>query len=205
MSEIEQPGHPAQENLLAREDPIERIPNLGPIRIRTLNKAGLRTLNDFLPLSAEELSKIPGITPVKAKQILDYIQEHLEKPSPAIKEEPATVAPTNREMLSALAQDLTLRAQELLKGEDSSVLSHGMSHQLARIIILCDLTLHDQVAFRKPRKSVNHLKAMLEMVVSATTQLRDGTIKQSKVSVALRDRRRKLKELCVRKNSESKS
>ena len=205
MSEIEHPGHPAQEILLVGEDSPERIPNLGPIRLRTLNKAGLRTLNDIMTLSAEELSRIPGITPVKAKQILDYIQEHVEKPSPPPMEETAEGAPSNRELATTLAQELMNQAQELLKGENSSELSHGMSRQLARIIILCDLVLHDQVALRKPRKSVNHLKAMREMIVSASAGLHDGKIKQSKVSVAMRDRRRKLKELCVRKNSEGKN
>lgn len=205
MSEIEHPGHPAQEIPLVGEDSPERIPNLGPIRLRTLNKAGLRTLNDIMSLSAEELSRIPGITFVKAKQILDYIQEHVKKPSSPPMEETATVAPSNRELVTTIARELMNQAQDLLKGENSSELSHGMSRQLARIIILCDLILLDQVALRKPRKSVKYLKAMREMIVSASAELHDGKIKQSKVSMALRDRRRKLKELCVRKNSEGKN
>jgi hypothetical protein len=107
-----------------------------------------------MALSAEELSRIPGITPVKAKQILDYIQEHVQKPSPPPTSETPARAPSNRDLTTTLARELMNQAQELLKGENSSELSHGMSRQLARIIILCDLILHEQVALRKPRKSV---------------------------------------------------
>ena len=48
---------------------------MGPSRIRGLIKAGFDTLQSLKEASIEQLTEVPGLTEVKAKQIKDYLEQ----------------------------------------------------------------------------------------------------------------------------------
>jgi hypothetical protein len=48
---------------------------MGPIRLRALQKAGWRSLKALQQASVQELETIPGMTPIKAQQLLDYLAQ----------------------------------------------------------------------------------------------------------------------------------
>ncbi|CCW36701.1 NAD-dependent DNA ligase [Chthonomonas calidirosea] len=54
---------------------LHRIPGLGPIRVRALQKAGFDSLAALQHSSEESLAAIPGIGPIKARQIKNYVEQ----------------------------------------------------------------------------------------------------------------------------------
>lgn len=66
---------------------VADIPGLGPIRIRALQKAGWTSLKELRDSSVEALCmSVPGMTPIKAQYILDYLRpfsnQALKPPKP---------------------------------------------------------------------------------------------------------------------------
>lgn len=55
-------------------DMLENIPGIGIIRLRALKKAGWHSISALRKATLEDLLAVPGITPIKAQQILDYVQ-----------------------------------------------------------------------------------------------------------------------------------
>src|SRR5438552_3820092 len=52
---------------------VECIPGMGPIRTRALRKAGWETMERLRKATLADLMAVPGITEIKARQILDYL------------------------------------------------------------------------------------------------------------------------------------
>ncbi len=59
--------------LIANEADIEEIPGIGPIRCRSIKKAGHKTAGDLRRLSVDQLAAIRGLTAIKAKQLFIYL------------------------------------------------------------------------------------------------------------------------------------
>ncbi len=55
-------------------DMLENIPGIGIIRLRALKKAGWHSISALRKATLEDLLAVPGLTPIKAQQILDYVQ-----------------------------------------------------------------------------------------------------------------------------------
>ncbi len=53
---------------------LHQIPGLGLIRVRALIKAGYTDIASLRSASQKQLEKVRGITPIKAKQILDFLK-----------------------------------------------------------------------------------------------------------------------------------
>ncbi len=61
---------------------VADIPGLGPIRIRALQKAGWTNLKKLREAKVEALcATVPGLTPIKAKYILDYLAQFQSLPA----------------------------------------------------------------------------------------------------------------------------
>jgi len=58
------------------------IPGLGPIRVRALQKAGLESLAALHAAPLELLTKVPGMSPIKAQQIKAFLDALPEIPPP---------------------------------------------------------------------------------------------------------------------------
>ena len=56
------------------EPGIESIPGLGPIRARSLKKAGFENISQLRSATLEQLSAVPGITEIKANQLQEYLR-----------------------------------------------------------------------------------------------------------------------------------
>lgn len=62
---------------------IEAIPGLGPIRARALKKAGFETVAKLQQASIADLCAVPGVTEIKAGQLLAYLHGEREQVGPA--------------------------------------------------------------------------------------------------------------------------
>ncbi len=70
------------------------IPGLGPIRIRALQKAGWTNLKALRDTTVEALcDSVPGMTPIKAKYILDYLAQFTNQALKPPKPPKQTLAP----------------------------------------------------------------------------------------------------------------
>ena len=61
------------ERKAAIEVTVDCIPGMGPIRTRALRKAGWETMERLRKATLADLIAVPGITEIKARQILDYL------------------------------------------------------------------------------------------------------------------------------------
>src|SRR2546421_11160720 len=61
------------EHKAATEVTVDCIPGMGPIRTRALRKAGWETMERLRKATLADLIAVPGITEIKARQILDYL------------------------------------------------------------------------------------------------------------------------------------
>jgi hypothetical protein len=52
---------------------LSEIPGMGPIRVRALNKAGINSVCSLKNASLEQLTSIPGITPIKASEFVAFL------------------------------------------------------------------------------------------------------------------------------------
>jgi hypothetical protein len=81
----------------AESDPgIETIPGLGPIRARSLKKAGYESIAQLKKATAEQLAAVPGITEIKASQLVEYFRGEIDsvttKPTAKPTRQPKAVA-----------------------------------------------------------------------------------------------------------------
>src|SRR5688572_15191437 len=58
------------------------IPGLGPIRVRALLKAGFDTPAALRAADLTTLSAVPGLTEIKARQVLDFLAQFPALPDP---------------------------------------------------------------------------------------------------------------------------
>src|SRR5262249_28316010 len=56
------------------QEPIDNLPGLGIVRVRALRKAGYETVGSLRSANEEQLTAVPGITAIKARQILEQLQ-----------------------------------------------------------------------------------------------------------------------------------
>jgi NAD-dependent DNA ligase len=71
--ELDVPIHPPQT--------MAEIPNLGPIRVRALKKAGFTSLAALQSAEMSALATVSGISETKAKQVLEYLAQFPSLPS----------------------------------------------------------------------------------------------------------------------------
>jgi hypothetical protein len=78
------------------ETPVDQIPGIGIIRARALKKAGWPTVASLRSAKVDDLTAVPGITEVKAAQILEYIH--------GLEEAPAAAAPSKTKSKKAVVE-----------------------------------------------------------------------------------------------------
>ena len=201
---------------------VDQIPGIGIIRARALKKAGWPTVGALRRASADDLTQVPGITAVKAAQILDYIQNlpltssngsgdtvqpvsTPKKSRPAEVIEIAVVPVTSSEELVPvyamqsprdLMQDVAMSAQVLLTSEFSGKWERPFAAQLGKLI-----TLHEKWERYEPlgRKQTKQLLELLQKIhrLLTETPVSEFTKRKSQDRLAevLRDRRRKVRDI----------
>jgi len=68
---------PPEEEMVSQV-PLAELDGLPPAILQTLEQAGYRMLNDILDLEGEDITKIPGIEPEAAQQLLAFLTELTE-------------------------------------------------------------------------------------------------------------------------------
>ncbi|HEX5387634.1 MAG TPA: transcription termination factor NusA [Gemmatimonadales bacterium] len=63
------------EDEMVSQVPLTELKGLSPELIAILNGAGYRTLNDVLDLDRDDVTKIPGMTPEAAEQLMTFLAE----------------------------------------------------------------------------------------------------------------------------------
>jgi hypothetical protein len=96
------------------------IPNLGPIRLRALQKAGYHDLRELKTAPLSVLAAVPGMSEIKAKQLTDYLSQFPELPDMPLASAPA-VKRTRPDHSQRPDLQLTAKAAKIL-GEMSHVL-----------------------------------------------------------------------------------
>lgn len=121
---------------------LHQIPGLGPIRVRALIKAGYSDIASLRSASQKQLERVRGITPIKAKQILDYLKgfDHTgqakveQEAAPPVKE-PATVpAPPMHEDLTDVGNRLIGVAAMLLSVPYAARFRPRLINQIRKLI-----------------------------------------------------------------------
>jgi NAD-dependent DNA ligase len=192
----------------------ETIPGLGIIRARALRKAGWNSIASLKRATLADLASIPGISEMKAQQILDFVRASRpaedaaldadrEEAAPAaesrvsIQQEPSAPVPVETP-LQSLAWKVVSSVTLLLQSEQSDSLSPRLARQL-----------HKMLAYAERLAKAGTAKA--DMVDRAETQLLKitnvlsktagqglpGPNRQDKLADELRSRRRKLKAMLV--------
>ena len=72
------------------ESDIDQIPGIGIIRVRALRKAGWPTIASLRNANLENLLAVPGMTEIKAGQILEFVASQTpvaEAPTPKVKKD----------------------------------------------------------------------------------------------------------------------
>lgn len=85
---------------MAKNNPVQIVPNapqtlaeipgLGPIRIRALQKAGWNSLLALSKATVEQLTTIPGMSSIKAQQLLDYLAQFPKLTDGTVPKKPTT-------------------------------------------------------------------------------------------------------------------
>lgn len=205
------------------EVPVNLIPGIGVIRARSLKKAGWDTVASLRTATLDDLRAVPGITEVKAAQILDYIQslpvappKPVRRRTPAVKP-PAVEAPPAdaiavifteplpvEEQVAVYAiqsprdlmQDIALNAQLLLTCEFAGKWERPFVAQLGKLI-----TLHDKWDRFEPlgKKQSKLAMEMLQKIYRLLTETSVTEItkrkSQDRLAEELRDRRRRVRDV----------
>ena len=121
---------------------LQDIPGLGPIRIRSLIKAGFSNLALLRAADSDALSNVPGMTPVKALAVVNFLSQFKELPDA----EPAKAKSTTHDALSS---------------DESNRLQIAVSQVLCKSV---RLLLSPQAPDFRPRllKSLERLSTRLE-------------------------------------------
>jgi hypothetical protein len=196
MGSSDLPGQIPANQSFKNDDPVDCVPHLGPIRIRCLQKAGIHSIGDLRKMTADQLQLVRGITPIKAKEIVEMVG----MPDNPTKEEPVTA---ETEAASDINKDEHIRektrmlgklAAELLHGDSASRLNADMSRQLARIIVMADDLAEGQFVVCKQEKVVNQIHRMLDMLQKCIHGQDWTTASQKRYVDELKKRRHKIKE-----------
>src|SRR2546421_4076094 len=100
------------EHKAATEVTVDCIPGMGPIRTRALRKAGWETMERLRQATLADLIAVPGITEIKARQILDYLAGAEAANGPAARKSSAKPAtPTRQRQSVGKPTDLTAERQ----------------------------------------------------------------------------------------------
>lgn len=188
---------------------VDTIPGIGVVRVRALRKAGYSTLDALAPLTVDQLATVPGITPIKARQILDYVQSAQPARGRRLKAVPAAAQAVVRSvagpdrgdpkaaetphavvMLSALSRE----ASTLLKAEQSVTFERRLARQLGKLA-----ALSGRLAASAPPKAVGdldgHMARLSELLHEVACEKAIPKAKQGKLADRLRDRRKRLQRV----------
>jgi hypothetical protein len=94
------------------ELPVDQIPGIGIIRARALKKAGWPTVGSLRDAGLQDLLSVPGLTEIKAAQILQYVQDSHQAP-PSSRRRAKRDAPRLVVVLQAEAEPVLAQPEEI--------------------------------------------------------------------------------------------
>ncbi len=189
-------------------DSIEAIPGIGIIRARTLRKAGFETVEALRGISVEDLTAVPGITEIKARQILDYVGG--QRPAPEkvrrdghrrVSTQPSVTVvdgPTAPSLTESI-REFSSEAASLLSSDRASHFSGRLARQLGKIAALSGRVAED---IRVDPEDMGRFRTDLHKIhkllseVSFSEKL--GRRTQEKLTDRLRDARKELEAIVDR-------
>jgi hypothetical protein len=134
------------------------LPGLGPIRLRALQKAGWESLDGLSKADPEALAKIPGITLIKAQQIVDYLAQFPNLPTKPVEPPdlppPAPAEATKESKLTPLAVQVMRAVLDILIHlADTEIRPRllrelALSAQLAQLVALSHAPLSKEIRIR---------------------------------------------------------
>jgi endonuclease III len=206
-------------------DMLENIPGIGIIRLRALKKAGWHSISALRKATLEDLLAVPGITPIKAQQILDYVQSLPEDPTtqgvPQDQEAASSdttshtsaqerqpppgkylvhssqpKASTSIETAQAFLQRITLSASLLLSHLPTNDPDGKLAKQLSRWIDVCEqIQAAANISEKKVKRALAGLERVCLLLEKAAARDSIGNKRVSQLIEELREQRRELKKL----------
>ncbi len=180
----------------ATTHPVDDLPGLGIVRIRSLRKAGYETIESLREASEEQLATVPGITPIKAKQILQQLNGTTHELAPSARA--VSVAPPSAPSLGSLepaflsaARRISAQATALLSANASSELERRLARQLGRAALAADhIVANDRLHPVAGKKLTSILVRLNEILDDFAADGQFGHRKQEKLADRLRTARK---------------
>jgi hypothetical protein len=182
-------------SLPSADDNLEGIPFLGETRRAALALAGLRTRQDLMRATVEQIGGVKGVGMVNAARVKDYLQsqtENLSSPPTAIDPE---LADTNQQV-----QDIFQKledASSLLKEHlPAKSRAKNLGRQLAKLDnVAAELAEGpDTLSAAQLEKAVKTLDKIAALLTSAANLEKLTPKKQAVLIEELRDRRKRLEK-----------
>lgn len=188
-------------------DSVHRIPGIGIVRARALEKAGYSTLAQVKTLKVDDLTAIRGISDIKAQQILDFVaglktaSRRTRRPAPP--REPAPAPPQAPEppvvlegLVREAAKEISRVSAELLRSPNSAQFNNKLARQLGKLAFYSDrLGAAGLPAGANGERFASRLNKLKDLLATLAADPHTGTAKQTKLSIRLRSIRKELQNL----------
>jgi hypothetical protein len=203
ITDESQPAKP-----VSLSDSVHRIPGIGIVRARALEKAGYSTLAQVKSLKVENLTAIRGISEIKAQQILDYVGSvrpavQRSRRAPVLRAPVSAPAPTpppsNPAVLDALvreaATEVSTVTANLLRSPASAQFDKRLARQLGKLAFFSERVaangLPTGANAERFASQLNKIKDLLAALFGAPP---GGPKKQEKIADKLRSARKELQD-----------
>jgi hypothetical protein len=195
---------------------LETLPGMGPIRARALRKAGWDSIASLKKATVADLTAVPGITEIKARQLVEYLQQPASAPAlppqptsrtrlkltaetaaKAVSPEPTEgrASVTALQSLQSLAAETGRAADGLLKSSLASTLDEPLVRQLGKLISLTEHTAGiKKLGPKRCERAASSLRKIGEALAQIATAEKLGAKKQERIAEELRDGRRQLEK-----------
>jgi hypothetical protein len=208
--------------------PVESIPGIGIIRARALRKAGWPTVESLAEAGIADLTAVPGITEIKAAQIMEYIRslppakpvrkrsagKTVETPPVTATPQPPAesisitfTAPPEEEQAAVegvqsvrdLIQDVALSAQLLLTSEFAAKWEREFTSQLGKLISLHEKwDRFEPVGKKQSKLAMELLQKVYRLLTETPIEELTKRKSQQRFAEIIRDRRRKVRDIVDR-------
>ena len=182
-------------SLPSADDNLEGIPYLGETRRAALALAGLRTREDLMRASIEQIGGVKGVGMVNAARVKDYLHPQAENVSLATLAIDPELADTNQQVQD-IFQKLEDAASLLKEHLPAKSRAKNLGRQLAKLDnVAAELAEGpDTLSASQMEKAVKTLDKIAALLTSAANLEKLTPKKQAVLIEELRDRRKRLEK-----------